>query len=157
MSIIKLGNLAALDASTRTLIEQAEQALSYSYAPYSRFQVGAALLLDGGAMVYGANQENAAFPDCMCAERVALYNKAVQFPLHTITRMAVVARKENEDELSPAACCGSCRQVLLEFEIRQDRPVEVIFQYEKGEWAIAASASALLPYAFTPKALKPQI
>jgi cytidine deaminase len=69
--------------------------------------------------------------------------------------MVVVARRADAEELSPATCCGSCRQVLLEFELRQNHAVEVIFQYENGKWAKATSASALLPYGFTPAALQP--
>ena len=154
-AIITLGTLTELDADTRYLVDQARHALSYSYAPYSRFHVGAALLLTEGTIVSGANQENAAYPECMCAERVALYNKAIQFPQQNISTMAVVARKTSDENLSPASCCGSCRQVLLEFELRQDRAIAVIFQYETGLWAKATSASALLPYGFTPTTLRP--
>ena len=87
-------NLEDLDAESKYLVHKAKEATQLSYAPYSRFHVGAALLLEDGSVVLGANQENAAYPLCMCAERVALYAAVSQFPGKTIKKMAVVAQKK---------------------------------------------------------------
>jgi cytidine deaminase len=130
------------------LIAKAEAALPYAYAPYSGFHVAAALLLGNGVIVTGTNQENAAYPAGMCAERVALFAMASQYPGEIIHKMAVVARKAGASELSPATSCGSCRQVMLEFEHRQAHPFEVIMLERPGSWLRVKSTSALLPFSF---------
>ena len=142
-----------LDAETQTLIKNAEDALQHAYAPYSRFRVAAAILLDNGVVVTGTNQENAAYPDGMCAERVALFAKASQYPEKQIKKIVVVARAENITGLSPATCCGSCRQVMLEFELRQGSTYEVVMQGYDGEWIKAPTAESLLPFSFFKKDL----
>ncbi len=135
-----------LDTQTKNLIEQAKRATYLSYAPYSNFFVGAALLLENGTMVCGANQENASFPLCMCAERVALYTKASQYSAIGIIKMAVVARRD--EEFVPAACCGACRQVMVEFEKRQPSAYEVIMQIQPHQWLKCRSAVVLIPFQF---------
>ena len=130
------------------LIAKAEAALPYAYAPYSGFHVAAALLLGNGVIVTGTNQENAAYPAGMCAERVALFTMAAQYPGEIIHKMAVVARRAGASELSPATSCGSCRQVMLEFEHRQANPFEVIMLERPGSWLHVKSTSALLPFSF---------
>lgn len=137
-----------LDAESQHLVLKAEEVLHYAYAPYSKFSVGVALLLDNGVIVPGTNQENAAYPAGMCAERVALFAAASQYPGTSIKKLAVVARGENNQKLSPATCCGSCRQVMLEFEQRQVRTFEVIMQNQDYKWVKAASAESLLPFSF---------
>lgn len=150
---ITTGKWEDLDAESRTLIKNAEDALRNAYAPYSKFRVAAAILLDNGVVVTGTNQENAAYPDGMCAERVALFAKASQYPQEQVKKMVVVARAENITGLSPATCCGSCRQVMLEFELRQGKTFEVIMQGYDGNWIKAPTAESLLPYSFTKKNL----
>lgn len=142
-----------LDAESRDLVKNASEALQHAYAPYSRFRVAAAVLLDNGVVVTGTNQENAAYPDGMCAERVALFAKASQYPERQIKKMVVVAQAENIEGLSPATCCGSCRQVMLEFELRQGKTYEVIMQGYDGNWIKAPTAESLLPFSFTKKNL----
>ena len=144
-----------LDAESQALVKAAEDALQNAYAPYSRFRVAAAILLDNGVVVTGTNQENAAYPDGMCAERVALFAKASQYPERHVKKMVVVAQAENVTGLSPATCCGSCRQVMLEFELRQGKTYEVIMQGYNGEWIKAPTAESLLPFSFTKKNLYP--
>jgi cytidine deaminase len=139
-------NEAALVGEDRSLVELARQATHLSYAPYSSFFVGAALLLADGSIVLGANQENVSYPLCMCAERVALYAKAVQHPAKEIMKMAVVARKA--EALVPATCCGACRQVMLEFEQRQAHSYEVIMMVEGEKWLKCRSAAVLIPFQF---------
>lgn len=136
------------NADDLVLIARAEAALAYAYAPYSGFHVAAALLLGNGVIVTGTNQENAAYPAGMCAERVALFALASQYPGETIKKMVVVARKAGAQQLSPATSCGSCRQVMLEFEQRQSHPFEIVMLEQAGSWIHMASAAALLPFSF---------
>jgi cytidine deaminase len=142
-------NIEDLDNESKYLVHKAKEATAHSYAPYSKFCVGAALMLEDGTIVSGANQENAAYPLCMCAERVALYAATSQFPGKKITKMAVVAHKKNHKELIPAASCGSCRQVMLEFELRQHSAMEVIHLAHPDQWIKCASAASLLPFSFS--------
>lgn len=142
-------HLEDLDLESKYLAHKAKDASAHAYAPYSKFQVGAAVLLDDGNIVTGTNQENAAYPSGMCAERVALYAAAAQHPEKIITKVAVVARRKGAKELVPATSCGPCRQVMLEFEIRQGKSIEVIMQAEDHKWVKAASAQSLLPFSFT--------
>jgi cytidine deaminase len=137
---------ASLDPITQELIEHAKRATFLSYAPYSNFNVGAALLLSDGVIVQGSNQENISYPLCMCAERVALYAKASFYPLQKIKKMAVIARRGGD--FVAAACCGACRQVMVEFEQRQTQDFEVIMQVESPKWLICRSASVLIPFQF---------
>jgi len=146
---ILVSTLDELDPESKHLVQKAEETLQYAYAPYSKFRVGAALLLDNGAIITGTNQENAAYPDGMCAERVALFTMASQYPGISLKKLVVVAKSENAPILSPATCCGSCRQVMLEFEQRQNKVFEVIMQNRDRQWVKAASAESLLPFSFT--------
>lgn len=130
------------------LISRAEAALAHAYAPYSHFHVATAILLSNGEIITGTNQENAAYPAGMCAERVALFAAAALHPGQTIRKMAVVARKSGATQFTPATSCGSCRQVMLEYEQRQSHPYEVIMLERPGSWLHLSSASALLPFSF---------
>jgi len=147
--ITTLSTLEDLDSQTKILIQKAEGALPFAYAPYSKFRVAAALLLNNGVIITGTNQENAAYPDGMCAERVALFTKASQYPDEEIKKLVIIAKGEQAQTLSPATCCGSCRQVMLEFEQRQGKTFEVIMLGQENHWINARSAEALLPYSFT--------
>ncbi|HTE34448.1 MAG TPA: cytidine deaminase [Chryseolinea sp.] len=135
------------------LIAKAEQAIINAYAPYSSFLVGAAVLLNNGVIVTGTNQENAAYPSGMCAERVVLYTASSQYPGEIILKLVVVAKKMGAPHLSPATCCGSCRQVMVEFEQRQENPFKVVMLYSSNEWIIAPSAVSLLPFSFDKSSL----
>jgi cytidine deaminase len=138
-----------LDSESKYLIHKAKEATAHSYAPYSRFCVGAALILEDDTIVVGANQENASYPLCMCAERVALYAAASLHPDKRIVKMAIIAHKKNHKELTPAASCGACRQVMLEYEHRQKAAIQIVFLTKPDEWTRCESAAALLPYGFT--------
>jgi cytidine deaminase len=140
--------LEDLDSESKYLVHKAKEATEHSYSPYSKFRVGAALILEDGTVVTGSNQENASYPLCMCAERVALYAAAVQHPGKTIMKLAVVAHKKNQKELSPATCCGACRAVLAEFELRQKKSFELIMLGENEKWIKCSSAASLLPFNF---------
>jgi cytidine deaminase len=142
-------NLDDMDLESKYLIHKAKDATNHAYAPYSKFLVGAAVLLDDGKIVTGTNQENAAYPSGMCAERVALYSAISQYPDCKISKIAVVAKKKGGKELSPATSCGPCRQVMLEFEVRQNKTFEVLMFTQDHKWVKASSAMSLLPFCFT--------
>ncbi len=142
-----------LDQESKYLVHKAKEAAHHAYAPYSKFHVGAALILDDGTVVTGSNQENASYPLCMCAERVVLYATASQFEGKKIIKMAVVAHKKNHKELEAATSCGACRQVMAEFEERQHKPFEVVMHHTDHQWIKCTSAAALLPYGFTKESL----
>lgn len=143
-----------LDNESKYLVHKAKEATAHSYSPYSRFQVGAALTLEDGTLVTGANQENASYPLCMCAERVALYAAASQYPGKKITKIAVVAHKRNHKELAAATSCGACAQVMLEFEARQKKPIQVIMFGPQNKWVKCAHVETLLPLAFSKESLE---
>lgn len=138
-----------LDFESKHLFEKAKAALKDAHAPYSKFRVATAILLADGAIVTGTNQENAAYPAGMCAERVALYATASQYPGKQIKKLVVIAQREGQSMLAPATSCGQCRQVMLEFEQRQGRPFEVVMLNQNQEWVTARSAESLLPFSFT--------
>ena len=136
----------------KNLIDAAKQASANAYAPYSNFNVGASLLLENGEIITGNNQENAAYPSGLCAERTAVFYANAQYPNQKIEAMAVAAfynGEFTEDLISP---CGSCRQVLLEVESRYSSPVKILL-YKKGEVYVADSMSSLMPLSFTKDAL----
>lgn len=135
-----------LTEGERKLIGAAQHATQLSYAPYSNFLVGTSLLLEDGSIVYGANQENASYPLCICSERVALYTKSIQSPDKKILMMVVAAKKEGV--FVPAACCGACRQVMIEYEQRQNLEFGVIMQIKPQKWLKCSSASVLVPFQF---------
>ena len=141
-------HIEELDSESKYLVHKAKEATQYAYAPYSKLMVGAAVILEDGTVITGANQENAAYPLCMCAERVALYAAASQYPTHKIVKLAVVAHKKNHKELLSATCCGACRQVMLEFEQRQKKSFEVIMLGSDEKWIKCTSAASLTPFSF---------
>ncbi len=126
----------------KALINYAIQMSSLAYAPYSKFKVGAAILLENGKMIGGSNQENIAFPSGLCAERVALFSISSQYPLVKIKSLALVS---SNVELIPTPC-GACRQVISEFIRRQESDFDIIMSSATN--AIIIKASALLPLAF---------
>jgi cytidine deaminase len=144
-----INNFDDLDQESKYLAHKAKEAANHAHAPYSKFTVGAALILEDGTVVTGANYENAAYPSGMCAERVALYAAAAQHPDKRIMKIAVVAKRKGAKELVPATSCGPCRQVMLEFETNQKSPMEVVMQGDEHVWIKAPSAASLLPFCFT--------
>lgn len=150
---VVVSHLEDLDLESKYLAHKAKDAANHAYAPYSKFHVGAAVLLEDGTIVTGSNQENAAYPSGMCAERVALYAAIAQHPETKITKIAIVGRHKDSKELAPATSCGPCRQVMLEFEVRQEKPFEVIMQNQEHQWVKALSAESLLPFSFTKASL----
>lgn len=153
-NFIIVDHLEDLDLESKYLTHKAKDATGHAYAPYSKFLVGAAVLLEDGTIVTGTNQENAAYPSGMCAERVALFAAAALHPEKKITKIAVVAKRKGGKEILPATSCGPCRQVMLEFEQRQEKTMEVIMQSQEHKWIKAPSAESLLPFSFTKASLE---
>lgn len=138
-----------LDDRRRRLVDLAREYTHNSYAPYSKFHVGAAILLDNGETVCGANQENVAYPSGTCAERSACFSAGARFPKAKFETIAIAARGVDGAEPDvPVAPCGACRQALLEYEMLAGKPVEVILVGHK-EIFILPSVRSLLPLAFT--------
>lgn len=124
-----------------------------AYAPYSKFKVGAALLLDNGKTVLGSNQENAAYPSGLCAERVAIFQAGSIYPDAKILKMAITAASDTNTTTTPIPPCGSCRQSIAEYETKQEYPIEIYFMGESGSIYKSASLKNLLPLMFDKKFL----
>lgn len=138
-----------LDGALRELVEEARRAADGSYSPYSRFAVGAAIRLESGEIVRGANQENAAYPSSICAERSACYWTSANRPGQVMEAIAIAARRHDDDwQVTPIPPCGACRQALLEYEARQKTPMKVILVGRDKVW-IFPSVASLLPCTFT--------
>ena len=146
-------NLEELPKDIQELMSQAVEVRKKAYAPYSQFRVGAALLLDNGKIVVGSNQENAAYPSGLCAERVTIYHAGSVYPEAKILKMAITAASDTNQTTAPIPPCGSCRQSIAEYEIRQDTPIEIFFMGEIGEVYKSASLKNLLPFMFDKKFL----
>ncbi len=137
-----------LPADIQKLMSQAIVSREMAYAPYSHFKVGAALKLDNGIIVTGNNQENAAYPSGMCAERVAIWAAGSQYPEQKILQMAITARSEKHLLDQPVPPCGACRQSIAEYEIKQDKNIEIYFMGEVGKVYKSDSLHDLLPLIF---------
>lgn len=141
-------NTQALPPTEQSVLLAAKEALTKAYAPYSNFYVGAAVLLETGEILSGANFENAAYPMCLCAERSALANAISTFPEKVVRMMAITVQNPKQVIKTPAAPCGACRQVMVEVEYRQASDMQVILQGEQGPVYMLQSAKVLLPFHF---------
>ncbi|MBD0778615.1 cytidine deaminase [Maribacter sp. ANRC-HE7] len=137
-----------LDPEDKKLLQSAIEARKNAYAPYSKFNVGAAVLLQNGVVVIGNNQENASYPSGLCAERVAVFQAGAKYPGIAIKSIAITAMSENHMVDSPAAPCGNCRQAISEYEFRQNEPISILMMGEKGEVIKCNSLSDILPLGF---------
>lgn len=142
----------ALPSPYGQLCALARDAADTAYAPYSHFQVGAALLLDDGTTVTGSNQENAAYPSGLCAERTALFYAGAQYPTKAVKALAITAITEKGMVPEPISPCGACRQVIIEAQTRGKGAIAVILYAQNRVWVID-DAQALLPLAFSDKDL----
>ena len=136
-----------LSEEEQKLIELAKKATDNSYSPYSHFRVGAALRLDDGTEIIGANQENAAFPVTLCAERTAIFAAQAQYPEHAVMQLAIAALNDDGFMPMPTAPCGSCRQVILEVENRYKQPIR-LYLYGADVVYVVDSIKDLLPLNF---------
>lgn len=136
----------SLNKEQSILVQRALDARSRSYSPYSKFQVGAALELESGDIVIGANQENAAYPSGLCAERVALFTAGVQFPNLKIQALAVSIMEGSPHIPFP---CGSCLQVMSEYEHQQAQTFPIYLIHAAKEVVyVSESTRDLLPFSF---------
>ena len=148
---LQKGRIEELTADERRGMDVALAAAEQAYAPYSGFHVGAAVELADGRLVPGSNQENAAYPSGLCAERTALFTAGAQYPDVAVRALYVVAMKDGvvQDKISP---CGGCRQVISEVEHRYGQSVR-IYLCGRTEYCRVESAEALLPLSFGSKDL----
>jgi cytidine deaminase len=146
--------LAACTEVEKKLIKAAKNVTSAAYAPYSRFQVGAAVLLDNGQIITGSNQENAAYPSGMCAERTAVFFANSSFPNEKVLMIAVAAHYNGAFTKGVVAPCGACRQVLLETENRFGSPLKILMYGGDDTVYIVNSVKELLPLSFGEDMLK---
>ena len=142
-----------LGDADQKMIQEAIKATEGSYAKYSHFNVGAAVLLDDGTVVRGANQENAAFPSGLCAERVALFAAQAHYPEMPVKTLAIAAKNEHGLTPKPVSPCGACRQVMIETEHRFNTPMQVLLYGEKYIY-VFKDANQLLPLGFFAEDLK---
>ena len=138
-------NPEKLSSNDLKLLQTALLSSRKAYAPYSNFQVGACVRLEDGTLVCGNNQENASYPQGLCAERVALFSTSARYPDKRIETMALIA-PASPDVLSP---CGACRQVLLEYEQRQGSPIRILMGSMQGKVIAVHCAEDLLPFCFS--------
>ena len=156
MQIIRYEEYSAigdLPVSFQQLIREAKKISKTAYAPYSKFLVGAAALLENGKIVLGSNQENASFPAGLCGESVALFAAGANYPKIPIKAIAITASSKKKKVTEPIAPCGICRQVFVEFENRQKKDIVIILMGDRGKIRLIRSAKELLPLAFEAKYL----
>ena len=143
-----------LSEQDRQLINAAKAATQRSYAPYSHFHVGAAALLADGTMVTGSNQENAAYPSGLCAERTALFYAGSAHSTQAVTALAIAAYTAGKFTNIPITPCGACRQVMLETEQRYGTPIRLLLYGTEGIYLIEGGIRELLPLVFDGAMLK---
>ena len=144
---IKFCSLDELTKDEQELVQAAIDATENAYARYSNFKVGAAVRLADGRIVIGANQENAAFPSGLCAERSAIFAAQSQFPELAITTLAIAAKNHNGLVPHAVSPCGACRQVILEIEDRYKQPIRILLYGTEGTYVIK-SIKDLMPLSF---------
>ncbi|MCD6091895.1 MAG: cytidine deaminase [Bacteroidales bacterium] len=143
-----------LESQDFKLLEKAQLACKSAYAPYSQFRVGASVLLENGVIVSGNNQENAAYPSGLCAERVAMYYASANYPNIPMLAIAIAVESDEVKFTKPLAPCGSCRQVMAEYEHLYQLKMRVILSEPEGRVQIINGVSDLLPFTFNATELK---
>jgi len=149
-----LAHLSELSPEEQQLVSNAKSAFKTAYAPYSGFLVGASVLLENGEVINGSNQENVAYPSGLCAERVALFYAGAKYPNIKVNTIAVSVLSKNFDVTDVISPCGACRQVMAEYEDKQDKPIKVILHSPTDEVLIANRVEDLLPFMFKSPLLK---
>ena len=145
---VKVCTADELSEHDKEVVDAARKATANSYAVYSGFNVGAAVRLQGGVIVTGTNQENAAYPSGLCAERTTLFWANSQYPDKAVEVLAIAARTEHGELERPIPPCGACRQVILETEKRFNTPVRIILYGAKECYVVEDGIKALLPLSF---------
>ena len=147
-TLLVYDSIDELSIDNKELMHKAIETRKNAYAPYSKFSVGAALLLENGQVITGNNQENASYPSGLCAERTAIYYAGAQFPDVKILKMAITAGSQIHQTVTPIPPCGACRQAIAEYEVKQDLPIEIYFMGETGKVVKSDSLANLLPLIF---------
>ena len=147
IEIETVADISNLSVEEQKLVLAAKDVATRAYAPYSHFNVGAALLLSDGSIVTGSNQENAAYPSGLCAERVAMFSAGAAFPGKSFSTIAVYAHSVNLDIDTPVTPCGACRQVMAEYEDIHDNSIRVLMASDRKIMAVNG-INALLPLRF---------
>ena len=141
-------SLKDLPTEIQKLMEIAVEARANAYSPYSKFNVGAAILLDNDEVISGSNQENASYPSGLCAERTAIFYAGAKYPNAKILTMVLTASSQNQITKNPIPPCGACRQSIAEYEIKQKLPIEIYFMGAEGKVIKSKSLANLLPLIF---------
>lgn len=144
----RYASASELEPQDQQLLQEAAKARENAYAPYSNFLVGAAIRLANGEVATGSNQENAAFPSGLCAERVCAFHAGARFPGVGMEVLAISAGHRHQGLDSPPVSCGACRQSLLEYEQRQGSPIRILMAGTSGGILEAPSVESLLPFPF---------
>lgn len=148
-SVIKVCQMDELEASDRQIVELAISSTRNSYSPYSHFSVGAAVRLASGVVLPGCNQENAAFPAGLCAERSAIFAAGAQYPDQPVVALAIAARgTDGQLTEEPVSPCGTCRQVMIETETRFSQPIRILL-YGRRRIYVMDGIKNLMPLSFT--------
>lgn len=147
-SFEKYTSLEFLSEEDQDLLKKAIEIREKAYAPYSEFKVGAAILLEDGTVVTGNNQENAAYPSGLCAERVAIFHASAQYPDKKIVKIAISADSEKTKLTKAVSPCGACRQSLYEYEHKQKEKIQIIFGTDYSTLYKTESLQNLLPFSF---------
>ena len=150
---IRICSHIELTNEQKSVVEAAKKATSGSYSPYSHFKVGAALLLDNGQIITGSNQENAAYPSGLCAERTALFYAGANYPDVPVRKLAIISRQGDDFGTQICSPCGACRQVICETEARSGAPIEILL-CSADQVYIFDGIEGLLPFGFGPKSLE---
>jgi cytidine deaminase len=143
-----------LNLEDANLLKEAIKAQEKAYAPYSKFKVGAALLLKNGEIILGNNQENAAYPSGLCAERVAFFHYGSTGNSSPIKTVAIIAGSSDFETLGIISPCGSCRQVMAEYESNQQSPIRILLKSDSDEVYEMESIESILPFVFQSEGLK---
>lgn len=154
LSVTAFASADELSGEDANLLKKARAFTKAAYAPYSRFHVAAAALLNNGKIVQGSNQENASFPVGICAERTLLANAAMRYPGIPIRTMAITYHNTQGNSHEPISPCGMCRQALSEYQQRVGQPIRLLLSGTEGEVYLIENAGELLPLSFTGKDLR---
>ena len=147
ISFKEYSSIEEMDAADRMLVEEAIEAQKGSYAPYSNFNVGAAVLLDDGTVVRGSNQENAAYPSGLCAERTAMFAASANHPGKAMLAIAIVGGFDHAVAATPCTPCGACRQVMAEYQTLSGKPMRIIMYGTERAWKFDR-VDDILPFIF---------
>lgn len=145
-------SISEMKETDKNLCQEAQNIIENAYAPYSNFFVGAAILMDDGEIITGTNQENAAYPSGLCAERVAIFYASSVRPNKKVVAVAVATRSHRQNSNNkPTPPCGACRQALSEYEVKYETPIRILMMGENGEIYESQSVANLLPLMFSSK------